>query len=590
MARDFNTIITRADIPPEGKTSDITLILKLLTYIKPHLLWLVLGTIFLLLSLALDLLRPLILKETIDSAFPQKDMQIVWQYAIIYSLVIMANLCTRFIQNYMLQLFGQRIIYDIRTNIFNKIINQNTARFQETTIGNLVTRVTNDTESLRTLYTDVLLKLFSSTFMIVGILIFMYYLNVKLAIVVTSLLPFIGALIFIYQKYSRKAFRAVRTKLAASNSSVQEMLNFIIIVKTYVGEQIMAKSYDKVSKEFLEAGLYEVKTFAIFRPLVDALFFVTIITIFSFTNWFDSVIEAGTIFAFLQYMDKFFQPLKEIAEKYNSLQSSLAGAERIIPLLEEENHIIEEITIPEVFKTIKSITFDHVWFSYTNSEEYAIKDISFNVKQGEFIGVAGASGSGKSTLMSLLMGFYKPSKGRILINDIDIAEYSPRLIRELIGYVFQDSHLFKGTIRENLTMYDSAISEETIISATKKVHLHEMINKLPNGYDTAVGYLGSLLSSGQKQLLALARVLIKSRKVLIFDEATANIDSQTESFIEDSIEQIRGEKTIISIAHRLSTIRKADRILFIEGGRIAESGTYHELVHKKGKFYEMWKE
>lgn len=571
------------------KHHDILLLRRLGQYIKPHFFLLLWAAVFLLIALGLELARPMLMKSVIDTAFPQRDVGIIMQYAGLYFMTIIFSIIAMFVQNYILQKFGQSIIFEIRNTVFAKILARTPAHFGELPIGNLVTRVTNDTESLRTLYTDVVLKLGSSILMIIGILISMFALDVKMASVVSLLVPIMAVLIFVYQKYARKAFRGVRTKLAASNTSVQEMLNFIIIIKSYVGERIMAKQYDRISREFLEAGLFEVKTFAFFRPIVDGLLFVIIIAIFSFTNWFDSVTEAGTVFAFIQYMDKFFQPIKEIADKYNNLQSALAGAERLVPIINEEaDTTIEAVTIPDEFKTINSIEFDHVWFSYDHSENYALKDISIKIDGGQFIGIVGPSGGGKSTLMSLLMGFYQPTKGIIRINGYDTADYPPAVLREVMGYVFQDSHLFKGTIRENLSLYDDTIPEEQLMAAAQKAHLHAMIERLPQGYNTPVGYLGSLLSTGQKQLLALARVLIRDRKVLIFDEATAHIDSHTEQLIQESIETIRGEKTIISIAHRLSTIRSANRIYMIKQGQIAEEGDYDSLISQKGEFFALW--
>lgn len=589
MSKQHTSSYTVQEEAQLTKHQDILLLRRLGQYIKPHFFLLLWAALFLLFALGLDLLRPMLMKTVIDTAFPERDIGIIMQYAGLYFMTILFSIVAMFVHNYTLQKFGQSIIFEIRNTVFAKIMARTPAHFGELPIGNLVTRVTNDTESLRTLYTDVVLKLGSSTLMIIGILISMFALDVKMASVVSLLVPIMAVLIFIYQKYARKAFRGVRTKLAASNTSVQEMLNFIVIIKSYVGERIMAKQYDRISREFLEAGLFEVKTFAIFRPIVDGMLFVIIIAIFSFTNWFDSVTEAGTVFAFIQYMDKFFQPIKEIAEKYNNLQSALAGAERLVPIINEEaDTTIEAVTIPEEFKTINSIEFDHVWFSYDNSENYALKDISIKIDGGQFIGIVGPSGGGKSTLMSLLMGFYQPTKGTIRINGYDTAAYAPAVLREVMGYVFQDSHLFKGTIRENLSLYDDTIPEAQLITAAQKAHLHTMIERLPQGYNTPVGYLGSLLSTGQKQLLALARVLIRDRKVLIFDEATAHIDSHTEQLIQESIETIRGEKTIISIAHRLSTIRSANRIYMIKQGQIVEEGDYESLIAQKGEFFALW--
>ena len=589
MSKQHTSSYTVQEEAQLTKHQDILLLSRLGQYIKPHSFLLLWAALFLLIAMGLDLLRPLLMKTVIDTAFPQRDIGIITEYAGIYFMTICFSIIALFVQNYTLQKFGQSIIFEIRNIVFSKILARTPAHFGQLPIGNLVTRVTNDTESLRTLYTDVVLKLGSSVLMIIGILISMFAIDVKLASLVSLLVPIMAVIIFIYQKYSRKAFRGVRTKLAASNTSVQEMLNFIVIIKSYVGEKIMAKQYDRISREFLEAGLFEVKTFAIFRPIVDGLLFVIFIAIFSFTNWFDSVTEAGTVFAFIQYMDKFFQPIKEIAEKYNNLQSALAGAERLVPIINEESDTtIEAVSIPEEFKTINTIEFDHVWFSYDDSDNYALKDISIDIDGGQFVGIVGPSGGGKSTLMSLLMGFYRPTKGTIRINGYDTADYAPAVLREVMGYVFQDSHLFKGTIRENLSLYDDTIPEENLIKAAKKAHLHAMIERLPQGYNTPVGYLGSLLSTGQKQLLALARVLVRDRKVLIFDEATAHIDSHTEQLIQESIETIRGEKTIISIAHRLSTIRSANCIYMIKHGQIVEQGDYESLIAQKGEFFALW--
>lgn len=571
------------------QSGDWLMLRRLGSYIKPHGKLLIVAALFLAVSLAMELIRPLLLKGVIDEAFPERNVGIIMKYAGLYFGSVIISMIALFIENYTLQSFGQQIIYEIRNVVFTKLISRSPAHFNELPIGNLVTRVTNDTEALRTLYTDVVLKLCSSSLMIIGILISMYFLSVPLALVVSVLLPLMAVIIFVYQKYARKAFRGVRSKLAASNTSVQEMLNFIVIIKSYLGEKIMAKRYDAVSREFLAAGLFEVKTFAIFRPIVDGLLFVAIIAIFSFTNWFDGVTEAGTVFAFLRYINKFFQPLKDIADKYNQLQSSLAGAERLVPIINEiEDVPIESVTVPDELIPVKTISFEHVYFSYNNDDNYVLKDINFTIHGGDFIGIAGPSGGGKSTLMSLLMGFYRPTKGTIRINGYDIADYAPAIIREIMGYVFQDSHLFKGTIRENITLYDTGIKDSDIQKATEQAHLHHLIERLPNGYDTPVGYLGSLLSTGQKQLLALARVLVRARSVLIFDEATANIDSHIEGLIQESITRIRGEKIIISIAHRLSTIRGADCIYIIENGEISEQGTYEDLMSTKGVFYTLW--
>ena len=556
-------------------------------YIKPYLGILLLATIALAGNLVLLLLRPYLTKQVIDLGFATNDINVIEYYAVIYGLTIIGSVLCIFVENYFLKSFGQKIIYNIRAIIFQKILHKSHDEFYKLPIGNWVTRITNDVESLRTLYTDVLLNLVSSSLMIIGILGFMYAINVPLAIIMTILLPIMGVIIWVFQKFSRKAFRQVRRSVAASNASIKELLNYIVIVKSYGGEKDIEERYNTVNKGFLEAGLFEVTTFSIFRPLVDGLFFVALIVIFTTTNVIDSVADAGTVFAFIQYMDRFFQPLKEIADKYNSLQSALAGAERLVPLLEEKDRQIAN-EVPSEFKHIESIDFEHVWFSYDNNDVYALEDFTLSIKAGEFVGIVGPSGSGKSTLLSLLMGLYKPTKGAIYINGIDIAKYDSSVLRYLMGYVFQQAYLFKGSIKDNLTLFDTSISYDDMVDAAQQVNLDSMIEQLPEGYHTPVGYLGSLLSDGQKQLLAFGRTLIRKTPILLLDEATANIDSHTEKQIQASIENIRGSKTIVSIAHRLSTVQDANKIVYMEYGKIIEKGSFEELINSKGAFYNLW--
>lgn len=567
--------------------NDWALFSYITAYIKPYLGILLLATIALAGNLILLLLRPYLTKQVIDLGFATNDINVIEYYAVIYGLTIIGSVLCIFVENYFLKSFGQKIIYNIRAIIFQKILHKSHDEFYKLPIGNWVTRITNDVESLRTLYTDVLLNLASSGLMIIGILGFMYAINVPLAIIMTILLPIMGVIIWVFQKFSRKAFRQVRRSVAASNASIKELLNYIVIVKSYGGEKDIEERYNTVNKGFLEAGLFEVTTFSIFRPLVDGLFFVALIVIFTTTNVIDSVADAGTVFAFIQYMDRFFQPLKEIADKYNSLQSALAGAERLVPLLEEEDRQIAN-EVPREFKHIESIDFKHVWFSYDNNDVYALKDFTLSIKAGEFIGIVGPSGSGKSTLLSLLMGLYKPTKGAIYINGIDIANYDSSVLRHLMGYVFQQAYLFKGSIKDNLTLFDTSISYDDMVAAAKQVNLDSMIEQLPEGYHTPVGYLGSLLSDGQKQLLAFGRTLIRNTPILLLDEATANIDSHTEKQIQASIENIRGSKTIVSIAHRLSTVQDANKIVYMEYGKIIEKGSFEELINSKGAFYNLW--
>ena len=567
--------------------NDWALFSYITAYIKPYLGILLVATIALAGNLILLLFRPYITKQVIDLGFATNDINVIEYYAVLYGLTIIGSVFFIFIENYFLKSFGQKIIYNIRHIVFQKILHKPHDEFYKLPIGNWVTRITNDVESLRTLYTDVLLNLASSGLMIIGILAFMYAINIPLAIIMTILVPIMGGIIWVYQKFSRKAFRQVRRSVAASNASIKELLNYIVIVKSYGGEKAIEDRYETVNKVFLEAGLFEVTTFSIFRPLVDGLFFIALIVIFTTTNLIDTVADAGTVFAFIQYMDRFFQPLKEIADKYNSLQSALAGAERLVPLLKEKDRNMAD-EVPQELIPVETIDFEHIWFSYENNDIYALEDFTLHITYGDFIGIVGPSGSGKSTLLSLLMGIYKPTKGAIYINGIDIAKYDSSVLRHLMGYVFQQAYLFKGSIKDNLTLFDTSIAHDEMVKAAKQVNLDTMIEQLPEGYNTPVGYLGSLLSDGQKQLLAFGRTLIRNTPILLLDEATANIDSHTEKQIQASIEHIRGSKTIVSIAHRLSTVQDANEIVYIEYGKIKEKGSFNELIELKGAFYNLW--
>ena len=577
----------RLKMKSHKERNDWALFSYITAYIKPYLGILLVATIALAGNLILLLFRPYITKQVIDLGFATNDINVIEYYAVLYGLTIIGSVFFIFIENYFLKSFGQKIIYKIRHIVFQKILHKPHDEFYKLPIGNWVTRITNDVESLRTLYTDVLLNLASSGLMIIGILAFMYAINIPLAIIMTILVPIMGGIIWVYQKFSRKAFRQVRRSVAASNASIKELLNYIVIVKSYGGEKAIEDRYETVNKGFLEAGLFEVTTFSIFRPLVDGLFFVALIVIFTTTNLIDSIADAGTVFAFIQYMDRFFQPLKEIADKYNSLQSALAGAERLVPLLKEKDRKMAD-EVPQELIPVETIEFEHVWFSYDNNDIYALEDFTLHITYGDFIGIVGPSGSGKSTLLSLLMGIYKPTKGSIYINGIDIAKYDSSVLRHLMGYVFQQAYLFKGSIKDNLTLFDNSICHDEMVKAAKQVNLDAMIEQLPEGYNTPVGYLGSLLSDGQKQLLAFGRTLIRNTPILLLDEATANIDSHTEKQIQASIEHIRGSKTIISIAHRLSTVQDANEIVYIEYGKIKEKGSFNELIELKGAFYNLW--
>ena len=538
-------------------------------YIKPYLGILFLATVALAGNLVLLLLRPYLTKQVIDLGFATNDIAVIEYYALMYGFTIIGSVLFIFVENYFLKSFGQKIIYNIRSIIFQKILNKPHDEFYKLPIGNWVTRITNDVESLRTLYTDVILNLASSGLMIIGILGFMYAINVPLAIIMTILLPIMGGIIWVFQKFSRKAFRQVRRSVAASNASIKELLNYIVIVKSYGGERAIEERYNTVNKGFLEAGLFEVTTFSIFRPLVDGLFFVALIVIFTTTNLIDSVADAGTVFAFIQYMDRFFQPLKEIADKYNSLQSALAGAERLVPLLEEEERQMAN-EVPDEFKYIETIEFEHVWFSYENNDVYALEDFTFTIKAGEFIGIVGPSGSGKSTLLHLIGGVDRPTSGKVFIDGTDIYELNADKLaifrRRQVGLIYQFYNLIPIlNVVENITLPcrldGKEVKEERLEELLEILNLKNRKEHLPNQ-----------LSGGQQQRVSIGRAIVNYPAIVLADEPTGNLDSKASREIIDLLKMSNQKynQTVIVITHDENIALEADRILTIDDGKIVK--------------------
>ncbi len=452
-------------------------------------------------------------------------------------------------------------------------------------IGNMVTRVTNDTDAIKDLYTDVLVAVASDFLILIGIICAMLMMDAQLALASFVSIPIMIVVAAVYQKYARNVYRQVRQKTGQLNSFLQEALNNVSVIKAFGRFQRTEQEFETVSQAYLSVGRLEVRTFAVFRPLVDFVYTLSVLAVLWVAGLLNekSPIQAGIVVAFLRYVEMFFWPIKDLAEKYSLLQSALAAAERISDILASDKPAEEPAVKSLDCLFAGAIRFDHVWFAYQD-EDWVLKDVSFLIGAGQFIGVVGSSGSGKSTLMSLLSRFYEPQQGIIYLDDVDIRRIPLDVLRHKIGVVFQDVHLFKGTVSENLTLYDSTIPGEIIESAAQTANAHHFIMNLPQQYATPLGYQGALLSAGQRQLLSLARVLVLPICILILDEATSSIDSETEALIQDAFGKISKERTMIVIAHRLSTIEHADQILVIDNGRLTEQGTHAELLVRQG-FY-----
>ena len=566
---------------------------KLMTFLwgmsKPMRKHMLLALTVMLIATGFDLVRPYIMKIAIDSHMLIGDLSGLPGLALLYAASILATAAFGYIQTVLLQYIGQTIIHGARQKIFRRLLNRSYADLEGQPVGRLVTRVTNDTDALKELYTDVIMSFAGNIITLVGIMLVMLVMNWRLALVSYLVLPLMVVSTVIYQRYARKAYRMVREKTALVNSFVQESLNGALVVKAFARFRATSEEFRRLSDDYLTAGLKEMRTFALFRPLVDLIYTLAAALVLWYGGWSDRTgLELGVLVAYLSYVEKFFWPIKDLAEKFGLLQSALAAAERVYDLLVEAepvNETVKQGSLPAVFQG--GVRFDNVWFAYTN-EDWVLRGLTIEIKPGEFVGIAGLSGSGKTTLVSLLLRFYEPQRGVITIDGVDIREIPLDKLRRRVGVVFQDVHLFQGTIAENISLYHENITQEDIQSAAVIANLHSSVCGLPHGYDTPIGYQGALLSAGQRQLLSLARALAIRPDILVLDEATSNIDSQTEQHIQTALAAISGQRTTIAVAHRLSTILQADRIFVLSRGRVVEEGRHLELLASRGVYYRLY--
>lgn len=574
---------TSEDKPPV----DSKVLSVLWGFARPFRWLLLLALAIMMIGTGADLLRPYLLKVAIDGQIMNHDLQGLMQISLLYGATIALSFILAYGQAVLLQYVGQRIIFDLRQKIFRQLLYQRYESLESQPVGRMVTRVTNDTDAIRDLYTDVLVALVSDILVLLGIIVAMLLIDWQLALVSFSILPVMFGLALLYQRYARQAYRQVREKTSSVNTYIQETLNGINVVKSFARFDKTEQEYQAISNEYLAAGLKEMRTFAVFRPLVDLVYAFAIVLVLWYSEWHISgAMDAGVIVAFLRYVEKFFWPIKDLAEKYSLLQSALAAAERVWDLITEKKS--EEIRDSDLAVPAGGeIRFENVWFAYEESQ-WILQDVSFVIPSGKFVGIVGLSGSGKTTILSLMLRFYEPQQGRILLNGIDISDLPIESVRKQIAVVFQDVHLFKGTMGDNIRLYDPAISDEAVKEAAKIAHIHETIYSLPQGYSTSVGYQGSMLSMGERQLLSLARALAAPKPVLALDEATSSIDSETESLIQDVLEQIAGKFTMIVVAHRLSTVIRADNIIVMHHGQVIEQGTHIALMEAQGFYHRLY--
>ncbi|MBP5198035.1 MAG: ABC transporter ATP-binding protein [Lachnospiraceae bacterium] len=564
-------------------------LLRLLTYTKPHLHWFGLSLILVMILTLTELTRPILIGDAINLFKDHGDPAELTSTVLKYGAVLVIGVICDLTQGWILQKTGQKIILHIRKEIYLHIQSLSSRFFDLTPVGKLVTRVTNDVDALEEMYSGILVKLFRNIVYIIGLATIMLLLDLKLALFSFVLLPFVVLLTWLLRYFSRKAFRVSRTRLTDLNTFLSENISGMKIIQIFGRENRKYEEFDDKSKKFLNASLNEVMVYATFRPLIyiSSILSLMIVLKLGGEEVLHSVIDVGTLYIFAQYIQSFFDPIQELAEHFATLQSSLASAEKIFTILDEEAKIPEKENPVEISHLKGKIEFSHVWFAY-DDENYVLRDVSFVIEPGQKVAFVGATGAGKTSILNLIGRYYDIQQGNIYIDDIDIRDLKKSQLRSFIGQMQQDVLIFEGTIKSNIRLYDDYITDEEVIAAARHVNASHFIEKLPHGYDEPVSERGSTFSTGEKQLLSFARTLAHDPGILVLDEATANIDTETEIMIQDALEKLMKNRTTIMVAHRLSTIQHADCIMVMHKGKIRESGTHQELLTKDGIYKRLY--
>ena len=508
--------------------------------------------------------------------------------ALLYLLMLLIGFILNYMDTWMLQKMGQKIVYQMREEVFTHIHSLSLTFFNSTPVGKLVTRVSNDTEAINELFSSILVKLFKNTVKIVGYAVVMISIDVRMAGLSFLLLPVVTFLTFLFQILSRKAYQITRTKITDLNTFLSEHISGMRLIQIFAREEAKYKQFKGKSQELFEANWREVMIFAIFRPAIYLTSILAMVIVIGGGSYWvlQGTLSLGTLFIFISYISSFFEPIQDLAEQFGTLQSSLASAEKIFSVLD----VKPEITSPAspVPVQIKGrIEFRHVWFAY-EKDDYVLKDVSFVIEPGQKIAFVGATGAGKSSILNLIGRYFDIQKGEILIDGVNIRDIDTDVLRRAIGQVQQDVFIFTGDIKNNISLNNEEISLEQIQTAAQTVGADSFIQKLPGGYDEPVTERGSTLSAGQRQLLSFARTLAYDPTILVLDEATANIDTETESLITKALERLMEGRTTIMVAHRLSTIQHADKIIIMHHGEIREQGSHQELLHKNGLYRKLY--
>lgn len=565
--------------------------MRLIAYMKPYAHWVIFALLLVLGLTAFDLYRPMLVGDAIDTFGANGDYDVIIATAIKYAVVLALSFAFNIAQTWILQKTGQNIILQMRKDLYRHIQSLGSRYFDITPVGKLVTRVTNDVEALNEMYSGILVQLFRNIVKIVGLAGVMLVLDVRLAAISFVLMPLVIGLTVLCQKIARNIYRLYRTRLTDINTFLSEHLSGMKIIQIFGRQERKFEEFHDKNTKLYKAFYREMLMYAVFRPLIYILSILSLMIVlwFGSRNVFDEIISVGTLYIFSNYIRSFFDPIQELAEQFSTLQSSIASAEKIFTVMDEDEFIPEVENPKQPDKITGKIEFDHVWFAY-DGENYVLKDVSFVINPGEKVAFVGATGAGKSSILNLIGRYYDIQKGHIYIDGIDIRQLSKKKLRSAIGQMQQDVFIFEGDVAYNIRLNDDAITDAQVKAAAEYVNASHFIEKLPQGYHEPVTERGATFSAGERQLLSFARTLAHNPSILVMDEATANIDTETEILIQEALEKLMDGRTTIMVAHRLSTIQHADCIMVMHKGRICERGTHRELLKQDGiyrKLYEL---
>jgi len=577
-----------------GKAYDARLMRRLVAYLRPY--WRPVSVAFLALFLGAlaALAQPYLLKVAIDRYIATGQLEGLNELAAMYVLVLCIAFSAEYFQTWTMQLTGQRIMFDLRMAIYEHLQRLDLRYYDRNPVGRLMTRVTSDVDVLNDLFTSGVVTVFGDLFSLTGIMAVMLWMDWRLALVAFSVLPLIVLITQWFRRHARDSYRVVRGLIARINAFLQENITGMSTVQLFRREGLNYARFDEIDRRHRDANIESIFYYAVFYPAIEAISALAsaLIIWYGGASVLGGTLTLGALAAFLQYSQRFFRPISDMSEKFNILQSAMASSERIFKLLDEPVHIESPSKPRSLGRATGHIVFDHVWFAYNTpgdaEPEWVLKDVSFEVHPGERVGIVGATGSGKTTLINLLLRFYDVQRGRITIDGIDIRNLDLEQARGLFSLVLQDVHLFSGTIADNIRLGNAAITDGQVRDAAHAVHADRFIEQLPGGYDAPVAERGSTLSVGQKQLLSFARALAFNPRVLILDEATSSVDTDTEILIRDALERLMAGRTTIAIAHRLSTIQDMNKILVLHKGVLRESGTHQELLAERGIYFKLF--